>query len=209
MPIVIPVGPDPEMVDPAGGGVTWIGVDSEEAEDRAWLTAWLEIGDQTRALLLEPMRFSHRADLSEGVFLSLRTMRTGATDDIDHLADLKLLIGRSRMITVRSGEVAAVDERRQLNSVHQLLSPIVTDPALHLDSDDRETRDRSANHVPRYLESLDESRSRVLLMEAQIDAPGGNHHEPQQPQSDHRRNGLSAADLRLRPTGDERRRHSG
>jgi Mg2+ and Co2+ transporter CorA len=105
--------------------VTWIDVDIADAQERAWLAAWEEIGDQTRTLLLEPVRLSHREHLVDGMFLSLRTMQAGETDDLDNLTDLKLLIGKSRAITVRDGEIAAVDELRQfLRSGRSLVTPV-------------------------------------------------------------------------------------
>jgi len=171
--------------------------------------------------------------------LSIRTLRPGPTEDLTDLADLKLLIGPTRAITVRSGTVAAVDElrqnlssdrslvtavdllgfmvsgmtnrmepiiyeltqdidavedalldggsvpqsqtlsklrrrifctRRQVNSSQQVLAPMTTDPALALDADDRETLDRSSKHVTRYLDGLDECRTRVQMLEDQIEA---------------------------------------
>jgi len=220
-------------------GVTWIDIDIADTQEHAWLAAWKEIGDQARTLLLEPVRFSHREHLAEGMFLSLRTMMAGETDDVDHLGDLKLLIGKSRAITVRDGELAAIDElrqflrsgrslvtpvdllgfmisgmtqrleavihdlvmdtdviedqlldsgsvpsaqtmnemrrrifriRRQLSSVRQVISPIATDPALPLDVDDRETLVRASNHVTRYLESLEDCRTRVQMLQDHIEA---------------------------------------
>jgi zinc transporter len=94
-------------------GITWIDIDISDAQERDWLAAWDEIGDQAGSLLLEPVRFTHREHLADGMFLSLRTMMTGETDDVDHLADLKLLIGKFRVLTVRDSELAAVDELRQ------------------------------------------------------------------------------------------------
>lgn len=93
--------------------MTWIDIDIADAQERAWLVAWKEISDQAKSLLLEPVRLSHREHLVDGMFLSVRTMRAGETDDVDHLTDLKLLLGRSRAITVRTGDVEAVDELRR------------------------------------------------------------------------------------------------
>jgi len=47
---------------------------------------------------------------------------------------------------------------------------MTTDPALALADDDRETLNRASNHVARYLGSLDECRTRVQMLEDQIDA---------------------------------------
>jgi zinc transporter len=60
--------------------------------------------------------------------------------------------------------------RRQVNATRQVLAPMTTDPALALDADDRETLNRASDHVARYLEGLDECRTRVQLLVDQIDA---------------------------------------
>ncbi len=239
MPVITHFGRQQGEDGPEHGGVTWIDVDLTDAKDSAWLASWQEISDQAKTLLLEPVRLSHRENLVDGMVLSLRAMRSGQTDDIDLLADLKVLIGKSLVVTVRSGGVAAVDvlrqylqsgrdlvtpidllafmvagmtkrmevlifdiardtdttedqmldqgttpspqtlnelrrrifrTRRQLNSVQQVLAPIATDPALALDTDDRETLIRSSNHVTRYMESLEECRARIQMLEDQIEA---------------------------------------
>lgn len=239
MPIFTRYGNDEGRNGQDARGVTWIDIDIADEEERAWLVAWNEISDQAKALLLEPVRLSHREHLVDGMILSLRTMQAGETDYIDHLTDLKLLIGRSQAITVRTGEVAAVDElrqflrsgrilvtpvdllgfmvsgmtkrmevvifdltrdidavedqlldsesvpsgqtmnelrrrviriRRQLTSVQQVLSPIASDPALTLDADDRETLVRASNHVTRYMESLEDCRTHVQMLQDHIEA---------------------------------------
>jgi zinc transporter len=239
VPTISRFGREDSKDDLVAHRVTWIDVDIADAQDLAWLTAWKEISDQTRTSLLEPVRFSHREHLADGMLLSLRTMRAGETDDLDRLTDLKLLIAKSRVITVRTGEVAAVDElreflrsgrslvtavdllgfmisgmtkrmeavifdltmdidaiedrlldsgsvplaqslgdlrrrifriRRQLNSVQQVLLPIATDPALILDAEDRETLVRASNHVTRYMESLEDCRTRVQMLQDHIEA---------------------------------------
>ncbi len=49
----------------------------------------------------------------DGTLLSIKTLRTGQTEDVTDLADLKLLIGSTRAVTVRSGTLVAVEELRQ------------------------------------------------------------------------------------------------
>ena len=60
--------------------------------------------------------------------------------------------------------------RRQVNFTQQVLAPMTTDPALALDASDRKTLVRSSNHVTRYLEGLEECRTRVQMLEDQIEA---------------------------------------
>ncbi len=239
MPVVTRFGSQNTQDGQKARHVNWIDIDIAEASERAWLADFQEIGDQTRALLLEPVQLSHRENLIDGLFLSLRAMRSADADDVDPLTDLKLLIGKSQAITVRLGGVAAIDElrrylqsgrdlatpmdllafmvsgmtkrmetiifnlardtdttedamldhgldpspetmnalrrrlfrtRRQLTSVHQVLAPIATDPALALDADDRETLVRSADHVTRYLASLEDCRARIQMLENHIEA---------------------------------------
>jgi zinc transporter len=174
----------------------------------------------------------------DGTLLSIKMLRPGQTDDVTDLADLKLLIGSTRAVTVRSGTLVAVEElrqrlssdrtlvtavdllgflvstmtnrmeaviydltqdiddvedalldgntapppqmlselrrrifrtRRQVNGTQQVLAPMTTDPALALDADDRQTLNRASDHVARYLGSLDECRTRVQMLEDQIE----------------------------------------
>lgn len=239
MPQITRFGPGNAADSTGAGGVTWFDIDTADGADREWLMAWQEINEQTRQALLEPVRFNHYEQVPDGTLLSIRTLRPGPTDDLTDLADLKLLIGPTRAITVRSGTLAAVDElrqhlasdrslvtavdllgfmvsgmtnrmepiiyeltqdidavedalldggsvpqsqtlielrrrifrtRRQVNSSQQVLAPMTTDPALALDADDRETLDRASKHVTRYLDGLDECRTRVEMLEDQIEA---------------------------------------
>ncbi|EIC20769.1 CorA family divalent cation transporter [Thiorhodovibrio frisius] len=219
-------------------GATWFDVDMADDADRQWLMGLQEINDQTRQALLAPVRFNHYEQVPDGTLVSIRTPRSEQIEDISELADLKLLIGPARAMTVRSGPIAAVEvlrrhrsdsslvtavdllgfmvsamtkrmeavifdltqdidavedalldggtapppqalselrrrifrTRRQVNATQQVLAPMTTDPALVLDADDRETLVRSSNYVTRYLQGLDECRTRVQLLEDQIDA---------------------------------------
>ena len=239
MPEITRLGPGKASNNTGGDGVTWFDIDIADDADRQWLMAWQEISEQTRTALLEPVRFSHYKQVPDGTLLSIRTLRPGPTEDLTDLADLKLLIGPIRAITVRSGTVAVVDElrqnlssdrslvtamdllgfmvsgmtnrmepvisdltqdiddvedalldggsvphpqtlsefrrrifrtRRQVNSTQQVLAPMTTDPALSLDADDRETLVRASQHVTQHLNGLEEYRTRVQMLEDQVEA---------------------------------------
>ena len=239
MPEITRFGPGKASNNTGGDGVTWFDIDIADEADRQWLMAWQEISEQTRTALLAPVRFSHYKQVPDGTLLSIRTLRPGPTEDLTDLADLKLLIGPTRAITVRSGTVAVVDElrqnlssdrslvtamdllgfmvsgmtnrmepvisdltqdiddvedalldggsvphpqtliefrrrifrtRRQVNSTRQVLAPMTTDPALALDADDRETLVRASQHVTRHLNGLEEYRTRVQMLEDQVEA---------------------------------------
>ena len=238
MPQITRFGPGKASDNTGAGGVTWFDIDMSVDADRDWLMAWQEINEQTRQALLEPVRFNHYEQVPDGTMLSIKTLRPGQTDDVTDLADLKLLIGSTRAVTVRSGTIVAVDQlrqqllsdktlvtavdllgflvsamtnrmeaviydltqdiddvedalldgntapppqslselrrrifrtRRQVNGTQQVLAPMTTDPALALDADDRETLNRASSHVARYLGSLDECRTRVQMLEDQIE----------------------------------------
>jgi len=239
MPEITRFGPGKDSNNTGGDGVTWFDIDIGNDADRQWLMAWQEISEQTRTALLEPVRFSHYIQVPDGMLLSIRTLRPGLTEDLTDLDDLKLLIGPTRAITVRSGTVAVVDElrqnlssdrslvtamdllgfmvsamtnriepvisdltqdiddvedalldggsaphpqtlsefrrrifrtRRQVNSTQQVLAPMTTDPSLALDGDDRKTLDRASQHVTRHLNRLEEHRTRVKMLEDQVEA---------------------------------------
>ena len=239
MPVITRFGVEEGKDDQDPRAVTWIDIDISDTEDRGWLSSWDEIDEQTRTYLLEPVQFSRREHLADGMFLGVQAMRADEADNTDHLVDLKLLFGKSRVVTVRSGEVATVEKfrqnllsggnmrtsadllvfmvagltrrmegiifnvsrntdvledqfldeksvpsvksmnelrrrifraRRLLNSVKQVLAPIATDPVLALDADDGETLNKSSDHVARYLESLEDCRARIQMLDDQIDA---------------------------------------
>jgi zinc transporter len=220
-------------------GITWFDINIVDNADHEWLMAWQEISEQTRMALLEPVRFSHYEQVPEGTLLSMRTLPPGAKDDLTDHGDLKLLIGPTTAITLRSGKVAAVDQlrqnlpsnkslvtavdllgfmvtgmtnrmepvisdltqdiddvedamldgglippqqtlsefqrrivrtRRHVNYTQQVLDPMTTDPTLALDANDRETLVRASRHVTRYLQRLDECRTRVQTLGDQIEA---------------------------------------
>jgi zinc transporter len=220
------------------GGVTWFDIDLAVDADREWLMAWQEISEQTRQALFDPVRFNHYEQVPDGTLLSVRTLRPGQTEDAGDLAELKLLIGSTRAVTIRSGTLVAVEQlrkhllsdstlvtavdllgflvsamtnrmegviyelsqhiddvedalldgntvppphmlselrrrifrtRREVNGTQQVLAPMTTDPALALDADDRQTLNRASDHVARYLGSLDECRTRVQMLEDQIE----------------------------------------
>jgi len=166
-------------------GVTWIDIDISDAKERDWLAAWEEIGDRARSLLLEPVRLTHREHLTDGMFLGLRTMMAGETDDVDRLSDLKLLIGKSRILTARDGELAAVDELRQflrtgkglittwdlvgfmISGMTKRLESLIFD--LTRDTDTIEDELLDSGSVP-SAQSLSELRRRILRMRRQMNA---------------------------------------
>jgi zinc transporter len=94
-------------------GVTWFDINIADNTDRERLRAWQEISEQTRTALLEPMSFSHYEQVPDGILLGMRTLRPGDKDDLTDPGDIKLLIGPTTAITLRSGKVAAVDQLRQ------------------------------------------------------------------------------------------------
>ena len=113
MPVMTRFGPGKALDKTGAGGVTWFDIDMAVDADREWLMAWQEISEQTRKALLEPVRFNHYEQVPDGTLLSVRTQRPGQKDDVTDLADLKLLIGPTRAVTVRTGTLVAVDQLRQ------------------------------------------------------------------------------------------------
>ena len=96
---------------------------------------------------------------------------SGLTQDIDDVEDELLDSGsvpHPQALSELRRRIFRV--RRQVNSTQQVLAPMTTDPALALDAEDRDTLNRASDHVARYLEGLDECRTRVQLLVDQIDA---------------------------------------
>jgi len=239
MPEITRFGSAKSAASNGSDGVTWFDINLADSADHEWLMAWREISEHTRTALLEPVRFSHYEQVPDGTLLSMKTLRAIAQDDLTDVGDFKLLIGPAMAITLRSGEVAVVDQlrqnlpsnkslvtavdllgfmatamtnrmepvisnltqdiddvedamldgglippqqtlsefqrrifrtRRQVNYTQQVLEPMTTDPTLALDADDRETLVRASKHVARYLQRLDECRTRVQSLGDQIEA---------------------------------------
>jgi Mg2+ and Co2+ transporter CorA len=114
--------------------------------------AWQEISEQTRTALLEPVI----SDL---------------TQDIDDVKDA-MLDGSLAPLqqTLNELQRRIVCTRRHVNYIQQVLDPMTTDPTLALDADDCETLVRASTHVTRYLQRLDECRTRVQTLGDQIEA---------------------------------------
>ena len=113
MPEITRFGPGNAADNTGAGGVTWFDIDIADDADREWLMAWQEIDEQTRQALLEPVRFNHYEQVPDGTLLSIKTLRPGQMEDVTDLADLKLLIGSTRAVTVRTGALVPVDQLRQ------------------------------------------------------------------------------------------------
>ena len=107
MPEMTRFGPGKASHNNGADGPTWFDIDLADDADRQWLMGWQEIEDQTRRALLAPVRFNHYEQVPDGTLLSIRTPRSEQVEDVSELADLKLLIGPARAMTVRSGPVAA------------------------------------------------------------------------------------------------------
>jgi CorA-like Mg2+ transporter protein/Ion channel len=185
MPEITRFGPGKTSNNTGGDGVTWFDIDIADDTDRQWLMAWQEISEQTRTALLEPVRFSHYKQVPDGTLLSIRTLRPGPTEDLTDLADLKLLIGPIRAITVRSGTVAVVDELRQnLSSDRSLVTamdllgfmvsgmtnrmePVISD--LTQDIDDVEDALLDGGSIP-HPQTLSEFRRRIFRTRRQVNS---------------------------------------
>jgi len=113
MPEITRLGSGKSVDNTCPDGVTWFDINIADNADHEWLMAWQEISEQTRTALLEPMSFSHYEQVPDGTLLSMRTLRPGEKDDLTDPGDIKLLIGPTAAITLRSGKVAAVDQLRQ------------------------------------------------------------------------------------------------
>jgi zinc transporter len=185
MPEITRFGPAKASNDTGGDGVTWFDIDIGDDADRQWLMAWQETSEQTRAVLLEPVRFSRYKQVPDGTLLVIRTLRPGPKADLTDPTDLKLLIGPTRAITVRSGTVAVVDElRRNLSSDRSLVTamdllgfmvsgmtnrmePVISD--LAQDIEDIEDALLDAGSVP-HPQTLSEFRRRIFRTRRQVNS---------------------------------------
>jgi zinc transporter len=185
MPEITRFGPGNATENTGAGGVTWVDIDIADYADRAWLLAWQEINDQTRQALLEPVRFNHYEQVPDGTLLSVKMVRSGEMEDVTDLADLKLLIGSTKAVTLRSGPLVAVDELRQhllsdrtLVTAVDLLGFLVSVMTnrmeaviydLTQDIDDVEDALLEGGSVPRA-QTLSELRRRIFRTSRQVNA---------------------------------------
>lgn len=163
--------------------LTWTDINLSNAEDRVWLESCDDIDDITRERLLEDVRFSHREHLEEGMLLAVQALSARDSADEEHFVDLKLLLGKSRVISVHSGEVAAVEELRQyLQSGRDLKTPvdllsfmvagmtrrmenIIVDISAETDALEDQLLDENSVPSP---ESVNELRRRILRTRRQL-----------------------------------------
>jgi zinc transporter len=131
--------------------------------------------DELRQNLVSDRSLVTAVDLL-GFMVSAMTNRTevviyNLTQEIDNVEDA-VLEGGSVPPAQKLSELRRriFRTRRQVNAAQQVLAPMTTDPALALDAEDRDTLDRASKYVDRYLGSLDECRSRLQMLDDQIDA---------------------------------------
>jgi zinc transporter len=93
-----------------GGHVTWVDIDTSDAEGRSWLQTQSSLSEHAKSLLLEPKEVIRRENLEHGLFVSFCGFNpTGKAENGD-LFWVGLLIEQDRVITARSGIDMAIEE---------------------------------------------------------------------------------------------------
>jgi len=96
-----------------GGHVTWVDVDTSDAEGRSWLLTQGSLSERVKSLLLEPKKVIRRENLEHGLFVSFCSINPTRKAENGDLIWVGLLIEHDRVITARSGTVMVIEEVRK------------------------------------------------------------------------------------------------
>jgi zinc transporter len=180
--------PETIKLDGDRNGVAWIDVDVADPESRIWLSSQANLSEECVSLLLQTPKLSRRDETEEGLLITLSGLDPGPSTGLEGTGSLRLLIQQSRLVTVRSGQVMAIEEiRDQLRAgagpttpVHFLASLVVCgrkrlEPlvaSISEETDDLEDRVLTSNDEP-PLNALDALRRRVFLTHRHLVAAQG------------------------------------
>jgi zinc transporter len=126
----------------SAGEATWIDVDLQDATQREWILSDAKLSKHVQDHLLESVKMTRRESINGGLLVSLLGFRIGEKGSVSNeLNSVRIWIEESRIITVRSGPNAAVDELRKIvsveegpSSVFELLAFFVTSHIKRLES---------------------------------------------------------------------------
>ena len=96
-----------------GGHVTWVDIDTSDAEGRSWLLTQSNLSEHVKSLLLEPKNVIRRESLEHGLFVSFCGINPTRKAENRDLISVGLLIEHDRVITARSGPFTAIEEVRK------------------------------------------------------------------------------------------------
>jgi zinc transporter len=95
------------------GHVTWVDIDTSDAEGRSWLLTQSGLSEHVKSLLLEPKRVIRRENLEHGLFVSLCGIDPTRKTENRDLIWVGLIIEHDRVITARSETIMAIEEVRK------------------------------------------------------------------------------------------------
>ncbi len=95
------------------GHVTWVDINTSDAEGRSWLLTQSSLSEHVKSLLLEPKKVIRRENLEHGLFVSFCGINPTRKAENEGLIWVGLLIEHDRVITARSGTVMAIEEVRK------------------------------------------------------------------------------------------------
>ena len=161
-----------------GGHVTWVDVDTSDAEGRSWLLTQSSLSERVKSLLLEPKKVIRRENLEHGLFVSFCSINPTRKAENGDLIWVGLLIEHDRVITARSGTVTVIEEVRKdvqrgkgpetpldflaflVLSIRDRLETIITDLSEETDALEDRVLAKDAGNPP--LEALNATRRKVF-----------------------------------------------
>ena len=130
-----------ERVD-GDSGPEWVDLDLEDPDAVSWIESHLEVGEDTRGLLLNNKRRNRRVVIPEGLFLSL-CYPSGAAEEEEEEAVFRVgvLVTPERILTVRRGRIPSVEslfeavqnQKESLDSVWEVLTELVERIAIRIE----------------------------------------------------------------------------
>ncbi len=161
-----------------GGHVTWVDVDTSDAEGRSWLLTQGSLSERVKSLLLEPKKVIRRENLEHGLFVSFCSINPTRKAENGDLIWVGLLIEHDRVITARSGTVMVIEEVRKdvqrgkgpespldflaflVLGIRDRLETIITELSEETDALEDRVLAKDAGNPP--LEALNATRSKVF-----------------------------------------------
>ena len=120
----------------------WVDLDLEDPDAASWIESHLEVGEDTRGLLLNNKRRNRRVVIPEGLFLSL-CYPSGAAEEEEEEAVFRVgvLLTPERILTVRRGRIPSVEslfeavqnQTESLDSVWEVLTQLVERIAIRIE----------------------------------------------------------------------------
>ncbi len=94
------------------GDVTWVDVDVSDEAGTNWLSTQSGLSEEVKSQLLHPGKFSRRENFEQGLLVNMCAMNPASDAKGDDVITVGLFLEQSRVISVRSRKIVAIEEVR-------------------------------------------------------------------------------------------------